>query len=225
MPWILDTGLGNIRLGLEGGYLNEHNPIDSHSFSGFVTDAPEELIPFRITISQAPDPLPEFASYCYGDIYVGETARKIIEEFEPGQHQFYDTIVTRKGKPVTDRSYFRFRLGEASIVDNGLVLAGSDVVVRDRTIKRRDGSVVKLSGLLPKARPTRLIWDREIVQDRHLWTERKLRGFLLASDELYAAFKAAGVTGFNALESRFSEDVHPEDLRVGGRAENHTKVQ
>ena len=214
MPWILDTGGGNIRLGLEGGYLNEHNPIDSHSFSGFLTDAPEELIPFRITISQAPDPLPEFASYCYGDIYVGETARKIIEEFEPGQHQFYDTIVTRKGKPVTDRSYFRFRLGEASIVDNGLVIEKSDIVESNFPAKGPDGKVVRLTMLAPKANPPRLAWQREVIQTRHLWVDRRLQRFLIASDELYAAFKAAGVTGFNALENRFLDDLLAKEVKM-----------
>ncbi|WP_282152825.1 imm11 family protein [Ruegeria atlantica] len=203
MPWILDVKSGNIRLDLDGGYSNGHNPIDSHGVSGFVADIPPDLVPFRLDIIKAPEPLPEFASYLYNDIYVGETARRLIEELEPSVHQFYETIVTRSGNQLADRSYFRFQIGKENVLDGALVVEESDVSLRIKKRKLDDGSVVERKVLLPKVRPPRMTWRKSVVQGRHLWTEKRLRNFLIASDELYAAFKSAGVTGFNAQECRF----------------------
>ncbi|MEO1109438.1 MAG: hypothetical protein AAFX90_16115 [Pseudomonadota bacterium] len=225
MPWILDVQSGNIRLGLEGGYPNGHNPIDSHGLSGFVADVSPDLLPFQLDILEAPNPLPEFASYLYSDIYVGESARRLIEEFEPSIHHFHDSIITRKGKPVTGRPYcsfrtkqpflsfgiggkfFRFQIGQQNVLDGALVIEESDIVERCRKIKRDDGSIAEIKSLSVKARPPQLMWRTSIVQNRHLWIEKRLRQFLIASDELYSAFKSAGITGFNAQECRFSENA------------------
>ncbi|WP_170405774.1 hypothetical protein [Ruegeria arenilitoris] len=225
MPWILDVQSANIRLGLEGGYSNEYNPIDSHCLSGFVADVPPELLPFRLDIWEAPNPLPEFANYCYTDIYVGETARRLIEELEPSTHQFHDTIVTRNGKPVTGRPYrsfqteppffrfgiggefFRFQLGAENVLDGAIVIEESDVAEWHRKLRRKDGSIAEIHSLAVKARPPRLKWRRSVVLNRHLWIEKRLTQFLIASDELYSAFKSAGVTGFNAQECRFAENA------------------
>lgn len=207
MPWILDVKSGNIRLDLDGGYPNGHNPLDSHGISGFVAEIPTELVPFRLDIVKAPKPLPEFASYLYNDIYVGETARGLIEELEPSVHRFYETIVTRNGNQVTGASYYRFRLGQENILSDALVVDSSDVVEQELASKLPDGSVVRSSVLLPKARPTRLTWRRSIVLSRHLWVDSRLGTFLIASDELYSAFRSAGITGFNAQECRFFENA------------------
>ena len=53
------------------------------------------------------------------------------------------------------------------------------------------------------ADPPRLVWNRAAVGERHLWADAMLPGRIIASDALYAALKAAGVTGFQAQESRF----------------------
>lgn len=205
MPWILDTLGGRTRLNIEAGYPAGHNPMNEGSYGGFTTDFPTDLVPFQVNVIRAPIPLPEFVSYIYDDIFVGQTARNLIEEFEPGKHKFHQTTVTRRGKPIEGRAYFRFQLAPQNILNCGIAVDDSDVTERTMKRKRRDGTIVSASFLSLNANPPRLKWRRSVVRDRHLWIDDRLQNFLIASDDLYAAFKSAGVAGFDTQECRFSD--------------------
>ena len=201
MPWIMDTIAGAVAHDLSGRIVSD---LPWERLPGYFKAPLEEDLPLDIQMSDAPKILPEFSSLADGNHFVGEKARSILEEFCPGVLSFHAVRVRMPNKQLYKDKVYLLTMGDSCLIEDGIVMEGSDVVLKRSRIPLADGRSVEgrpMLGVLK--RPPQLYWSRVAVGDRHLWADSKLRQIVVASDGLHEAFKAHGVTGYQAQECRF----------------------
>ncbi|MCB1336048.1 MAG: hypothetical protein KDK10_00820 [Maritimibacter sp.] len=206
MPWILDTVAGRVAADISG-FWSEFGARESKITSPWV--APEDGPgPLNVRLDSAPRQLPEYTALVSHLIFVGATARSLLDAQAPGSCRFTETLVTMPSGRPYERPVFLLTLLEGALVADGIVTDRSDVRrVEGQFVLAPDGRRLPLPPRLAATRqPPQLTWSRAAVGDRAIWADAMLRDRIIASDALYAAFKAAGVSGFQAQECRFATE-------------------
>lgn len=141
-------------------------------------------------------------------MFATDAARAILDQFEPGKLHFSPVIVHMPNGRVYGEPIHLLTLLPPCKVDGGLVAEKSDVKLIDNYRIPAGGSTyIDGKPYLQVTRdPPQLTWSRAVVGDRNLWADSLLTSRILMSDQLYAALKAAGITGFQAQESRFATE-------------------
>lgn len=204
MPWILDTLIGGVASDISGRW---HPAHDLTKANLSIWNAPEsDMVPVQIALYEAPKVLPGLTSLAMNMTFATDAARAILERFEPGKLQFSPVIVHMPNGKVYDQPIHLLTLPASCKVDGGLVREKSDVrLIENYKIPAGGGKFIDGKPYLRLTRdPPQLMWSRAAVGDRHLWADSMLTNKILMSDALYAALKAAGITGFQAQESRFA---------------------
>lgn len=204
MPWILDTVMGRVALNISGRWHPAHNLIKANLSTW---KAPEShMLPVQVALDEAPKVLPGLTALAMNMMFATDAARAILERFEPGRLQFSPVIVHMPNGTVYGQPIHLLTLPPSAKVDSGIVREMSDVkLIENYRIPAGGGRFIDGKPYLRVTRdPPQLTWSRAAVGDRHLWADSMLPSKILMSDTLYAALKAAGITGFQAQESRFA---------------------
>ncbi|MCG7495032.1 hypothetical protein MHM86_15900 [Thalassobius sp. Cn5-15] len=204
MPWIMDTIAGAVAHDISGRIVTD---LPWERQPGYFKAPSKEDLPLDIQLSDAPKILPEFCSLADGNHFVGDKARGVLEEFCPGMLSFHAVRLGMPNKKLYKNKVYLLTMGDACLVEDGIVLEGSDIILKRPRIPLADGGSVEGPPMLGvMKRPPRLYWSRVAVGERHLWADSKLQQIVVASDALHEAFKARGVTGYQAQECRFVQE-------------------
>ncbi len=206
MPWILDTLIGSDMYDILGRWKSGHD-LTGKNVSTW--NAPsEEMLPLHVKLGQAPKILPGLTSLAFTLIYANDAAKAVLERFAAGHVQYSPVVVHMPDDSIYSQPFYALTLRDSCLVDKGLVLEESDVRVKEgHRIPAGGGTYIDGKPHLRLTHnPPRLMWNRRAVGGRHIWADRELKGRILMSDDLYAALKEAGITGFRALESRFAAE-------------------
>lgn len=206
MPWILDTLIGRTTHGISGWWHPEHDML-KENLSVWKGPA-DHLLPLQVSLAEAPRVLPGLTSLVSKLIFANDAARAILEQFVPETLTFASVIVHMPKGKIYGQAIHVVTLPAACMLDGGLVVEKSDVrIVENYKIPAGGGRYIDGKPYLALTRdPPRLMWNRVAVGYRHLWADSKLAHKILISDQLYAALKSAGITGFQAQESRFDTE-------------------
>lgn len=123
-------------------------------------------------------PLHDVREIWGSSLLVNETFKDIVENIEPGVHQFFPIAIEQRGKTVFERFYFNI----CNRLDS---LAKSECVppVEEGRLYR------------PARQPDdKVVFDRATFGNHHAWHEKFYIGRLV-SDELFAAISDANLTG------------------------------
>ena len=132
-----------------------------------------------------------------GEIAVSAKLREVIENVEPGVHQFHRL-------PVTCLK------GERATVDYYILIAGNGAVL-DQVDLEASTIARKTSGGLSKIIPPMRSDNDKIVINRiatawwHLWWSWDIYNYLTISDEMKAAIEAAGIECLEFISMRESD--------------------
>ena len=156
-----------------------------------------EYVPTKIEW-QEDAPVPDVETQ-HGMVVVPERFREIVEQFEPGVHQFLPVAyVDRAGKPVAQRYYFvpcnRLdsvdRQASTMILWKGsLWLPASDFIRRNRLAEIPPGFDVD-------AKP-QIVFNNAQIGDKHAWCDKFLMSGIEISDGLAEALSREGFSGLS----------------------------
>lgn len=201
MPWRLDTGIGQLMADVSGRWVSDETFNRPHQFS-----LPEGVnTPVHVRMSSTPDPIPQLTELVNGSVFVGETARDLLSEFQAEGLQFSEASVTMPSGRLYSKPVFLLTFGAGIWVEDGIIIEQSDVCLSHIThVQAPDGRRFPLPPRLEITRhPPRLMWDPSAVGNRHVWADTRLKRVMVVSDQLYQALKSEGLTGFQAQECRF----------------------
>ena len=150
-------------------------------------------------------PPPDFDKTPYWT--VSDRARQVIERIEPGVHQFFPVeYVDSEGRHLENRFWFVVcnRLNAVDGKHSNMVLTPGGSWIGPRN--------AKLMGLeIPEGAsadiPPLIVFNREVIGDKHFWRDRHLSGGPWLSDEAAAAINAERLTGVRLDEKRWIEEV------------------
>ena len=191
MPWMLDEIRG--ARDLEWIFPDRKTLPRTLSLPSTVPGA--EHHPIRITLNGNPATLPDYAmGPLGGTIIVSSRFRTLVAEQDSGNHHFVPVAIqNRDGTPLFP-GHFMFKPG--SWIEDAIVVEQSDLA--EHTIGAN-------TRLMRTRNPARVVWKRDAVGDRHVWTDARFLDGVTVSDEFFQMMKTSGMTGFQALESRFEE--------------------
>ncbi len=134
----------------------------------------------------------------YGWYGVNQRVREVIEELEPGIHQFIPTTVLKKnGEPFNDDTYYILNI--CQIVDA--------IIIEESDVYKKEGKDFYTGEyhyrLLPDPTLTFFMiqFDKELVAGKHLWRGKNhLPTRTFCSDELIERFNKEG---FKKWDIRF----------------------
>ena len=165
-------------------------------------------VPTKVQWKDINSPLfiPDFSSGPF--IHLSARAKALIEEFEPGVHQFLPVeFLDMNGAHLEDR-WFLCVCNRLDTVDRdrtkGFILKkypiGSGwVPIRD-LIRRKEFNLIPQG--YDTSLPSKLVFNRAQIGNAHLWCDKCLsQGGPFVSDELAAALKASNLSGL-----RLSDD-------------------
>lgn len=144
---------------------------------------------------------------------VSARAKDLIEQLEPGVHQFFPVTFYDIDGDFLENRWFLNICNRLDTIDRervqGFVMkryqSGMEAWILVRDIVRR-----KEFDLLPPGydttQPPRLVFNRAQIDGAHLWVDRHLSSGIWVSDEFDAAYDAAGLTGRKA-ERKWQETV------------------
>ena len=206
MPWILDTLMGRVALDISGWWHPDHDLTKANLSTWKAPDS--QLLPVQIALNKAPKVLPGLTSLATKMMFATDAVRAILDRFEPGKLQFSPVIVHMPNGKAYGQPIHLLTLLPSCKVDGGLVVEKSDVrLIENYKIPAGGGRYIDGKPYLQVTRdPPQLTWSRAVVGDRNLWADSLLTSRILMSDQLYAALKAAGITGFQAQESCFATE-------------------
>lgn len=117
-----------------------------------------------------------------GEPILSQAARGLIEEMEPGVHQFFPIEVTIGKDDAPYGTYYKFVLGSRI-----------DTLARDLSGPYNAHGMCKGFG----DPDGRVVLDSERIGDHHLWTEKFVArpGWLWASDAMAERLQTSGLTG------------------------------
>ncbi|CAN5867823.1 hypothetical protein BH11PSE6_BH11PSE6_01030 [soil metagenome] len=153
---------------------------------------PETLFPRSVHIQSGTGALPD-AINAGGFLGCSQRLKDVIEELEPGVHQFHPVPVTVKAGERTPTTYYATVLGRA-LVDQ--------VVLEQSTMKRSNGG-----GFAKVDNPSlwdggKIAIDRSLSSGWHVWISWDLYTHWTCSDELKARLDAAKISCFDYIELR-----------------------
>jgi hypothetical protein len=128
-------------------------------------------------------------------ISVSERARNIIEQIEPGVHQFLPVkFADIKGHFLEDRYWFMVcnRLDSVDRAKTTMVLRGAQWVIARDLVRRGESIPAHID---PNATP-RIVFDLSAIGASHIWVDKHIgnaSGFV--SELVAAALRDAGMTG------------------------------
>ena len=127
-----------------------------------------------------------------GGLYLaGEKMRRVIEELEPGVHQFVPVKMIRKRTGEEIGTWYWFfpcnRLDTISRTASENFELAYNPVTRIHFWRRKD-----------KEKPEKVVFSRPRIGDHHIWVDKYYGGpFIFMSNALYKSLKKARVTGVN----------------------------
>ena len=206
MPWILYSLFGQDAFDISGRWHPKHDLTKANITTWKAPD--ESQLPVQIKLDRAPKSLPGLTSLAWNLIYVNSQARAILERFEPDNLRFSPVIVHMPDGRRYGSEINLLTLLPSCRVPGGIVIEKSDVrLIENFKIPAGGGNFIDGKPYLRlKHDPPRLTWNRAAVGNRHIWADDMLPSRILVSDTLYSALKEAGVTGFQAQESRFETE-------------------
>lgn len=157
-------------------------------FSHFLQDMelPQDAFPVRARETQGRKHLHDFLNMS-PHLACSESVKDIIEQFEPGFHQFSEVAVTYKDGRPAEKRYFAFRV--LRHLDNTLIPEKSFRVACHR---RADGGVSYSGTGLDDS----YTLDGRAIQGRHLWVAKDVPVFpFWISDEMYRSLRKAKIKG------------------------------
>lgn len=200
------------------GDLNKIRPADETRDGGDVPQAQwggrpviTEHLPTRMKWSDARYRIPDI-DMSGSHVGVSERAKALIEQFEPGVHQFLPVDYNGKGKLLEHR-YFLFVCNRIDCLDHHkttMVLETRHVlpeyVKPGKEWSRKWVSVFDLvvagkADLVPPHLPydtqSKYVFNRGQIGAHHMWCDKFGLGGAWISDELANAIRDAGLTGVN----------------------------
>lgn len=139
------------------------------------------------------NPPPDFDKTPYWN--VSDRARQVIEQLEPGVHQFFPVeYVNRPGTHIGDRFWFVVcnRLDAVDPEHSNMVLTPSEKWIGPRQALAMG---LEIPAKIDVEMPSKTVFNHEAIGTVHFWREAKLSGGPWLSDEAAAAIRAAGLTG------------------------------
>jgi hypothetical protein len=113
---------------------------------------------------------------------VNETFRLIVEEFEPGVHQFFPIQLKRKGGTPYEDKYYIFNACQSF---DCRIVAGRAVTWGESAVSEGRRYIINIGGPLQVSRPR--------IAGRHMWVNDLIHsGRMCASDALFAKLAESG---------------------------------
>lgn len=144
---------------------------------------------------------------------VSERAKQLIEQFEPGVHQFLPVEFFDIDGNFMESRWFFICCNRLDTVDRdqtrGLLLktypSGKKSWIHVDDLRRRNEIDLIPPGY-DSSQPAKLVFNRKQIGGAHLWVDSLLRlPSVYVSDEFIAACVAAGMTGLKAERKRLEE--------------------
>ena len=151
-----------------------------------------ETVPTEAQFLENPKKIPSVMGSS-GARLVDSKVKEAIEALEPGVHQFFPIRLLWKNGELAEE---RWALNICQRIDS------VDKEKSDIKIKKTKEGVI--SYMLPYGNKRKVVMIGQNIQSKHLWLDKYYTGnTAFLSDELMAAFKAAGVTGgqFDKVEA------------------------
>lgn len=134
-------------------------------------------------------------------------ARDLIEQAEPGTHQFLPVAYFDIDGKLLENRYFLFVGNRIDSVDRNettLVLANGFMWITA-------ANLVRMKRPLPPGadpgKPTKLVFNKGQIAGKHLWQDKHLSAGPYLSDALASLLRAAGMTGLALGPKSQAEEV------------------
>lgn len=199
---------------VQGSFSQLFSPIFEWQYPLAPLIPPLDDKPERAILQSRHKKLPDLF-LCRGMETVCETFRQIVEELEPGVHQFLPIeFVTKKGAPVPGNGpYYLFRVMQSF---DAILVEKSNLVWVNRYDTFKPGALVRMvpgaEGLRFGPGPVQLVMSRPQIAGRHAWRSKQVQiGDLYFSDDLVDAVRAAKLKKFEFTHVEECDEAwHPE---------------
>ncbi|MEM6826774.1 MAG: DUF1629 domain-containing protein [Pseudomonadota bacterium] len=142
--------------------------------------------------------IPDFDRF-HGLSIVSDKFKSIVEEFEPGVHQFVPFQIIEKGGDVLADMWFMVVCNRLDTADREhttkLLFLG-----RTWTFSRHVPEGHLPDGFVPRDGEEKIVFNNAQVGDHHLWRDKHEATMILMSDALVEALQREGVTGIEFYE-------------------------
>jgi len=149
-------------------------------------------------------PMPDFHESHI--LNVSERAKALIEQFEPGVHQFVPVDFCDKDNRFLEHRYFMFCGNRVDSLDHKrttFVLKQYPKVsawVNPKTLLRR-GEIDLIPDHIDPNETPKYVFNRVQIGHAHMWVDKYIDGSKWISDELAQALKAGSFTGLKLSEN------------------------
>lgn len=131
---------------------------------------------------------------------VSEQARELIEEFDPGVHQFVPVDYYNQAGELLEKRYFLIVCNRLDSLDRDQTTM---VLLRGMVwMPARDVDPSELPPGTDVSKPPEMVFSNAQIGDAHLWWDKHLRAGPFISDALADALEGAGMSGLKLSESR-----------------------
>lgn len=151
---------------------------------------PEESWPLPFRQTSKHKHIPDFVSGRYGELFISQAFRELIEEFDPVQHHYIPLHLYLADGRESVGEYFVFKFG--SFVD-GIIAEKSKV----GPMYDRQGNL----GFYSTGHSPKITWRADAVEGRHVWADTYLKDRFFCSDEFLAEVEKRKMKVFDKTES------------------------
>lgn len=163
---------------------------------------PGRAVPSRVEIGTRRKSLPDFFPIT-DEIGVSQAFRDVVEELEPGVHQFFPVDVRQRNGKEVEGKYYLFVC--CQLIDTAVVAERSDVSKSEPSPGSQFWYYDLLSSIQYEEDPSypirhsgnpRVILDSSIIRNKHFWIERRLPRDLFVSNAARDRMQIAELEGF-----------------------------
>ncbi|WP_375415420.1 imm11 family protein [uncultured Bradyrhizobium sp.] len=174
------------------------------AFPGTVTSAswvtgtwiPPEVVPRQLRLTKGKK-MYDWLTLRGGGTLVSSRLKEAVEEFDPGQHQFFPVVVEDKKGAVQPGDFFIFNVVgriESIIEDRSNFKANGRGDVKSWSYSRREG-------------PWQCVLDAAVIGGRACWIEHRYGECWFVSDRLAAVLQERKLSGFDLDRHRHCDEV------------------
>ena len=169
----------------------------------------EEEMPRQFRIEEKRE-LPDMFMASSGKWVVSDAARQIIEELDPGLHQFFSIDVQFRDGTAPDGAWYAMNITtlKKEMIDSESAI--KHIVTKDQTFTSKSGVTKTYKGhemFLVDFDAKRITVGPDADDGANLWREKgHQRDLILFSDKLHDALQEAGLTTAKKFRARLSSE-------------------
>ena len=174
------------------------------AFPGTVTSAswvtgtwiPPEVVPRRLRLTKGKK-MYDWLTLRGGGTLVSSRLKEVVEELDPGRHQFFPVVVEDKKGAVQPGDFFIFN-----------VVGRIESIIEDRSNFKASGrGDIKNWGYERRVGPWQCVLDAAVIGGRACWIEHRYGGCWFISDGLATSLQERKLNGFYLDRHRHCDEI------------------